>query len=369
MSIKHGEEVSILRAKDVFSYPCITSLTMCNGKYYGNRFDRNGLLGLDLEKGTVHVEKIYGSVDALAEWQFGALITVKDVLYSIPLFADYIAVYSIEKRSIGKIVLDDSKLLASKAKLDAAFLVDDDIWMTPKSCFCMAKLDVLTNNISYYDGMETILRGECYEKWPHIVRKTICSLGKIYMMLWESNCLIEFDIVNKRYQKLNCFDGGVTIRDIVTVGKIIVIYCSNGKVYCLQDGELNSICQLENSGNPKSMLAVDYDVWIVDSCSNSIVVIKPESNGYDSIKTIYIDHDIHNGFLWFDGSSKVYILPSKECRQTVIIDINDFSTQKKMFKISAEDEMLYRELIKKRSMFYEKKVTLDDFLGIKFGCC
>lgn len=371
ISFKHGGDVNILRVNDAFLYPCFTSFTKCNGKYYGNRFDRNGLCTFDFERGIVHVVKLYDSVAPFAEWQYGALIAVKDVLYSIPLLADYIAIYSLEKRTIQKILLDDSKLIAGNAKFDEAFLVDNNIWLVPKSCFCVAKLDVLTNNINYYDGMETILSGECYEKWPHVVRKSIYCADSIYIMLWESNCLIKFDTINKKYTKLNIGGDRVIIRDISSVGKKIVLYCSNGKVYCLYDGKLTSICQLENNDNPKSMIVVGDDVWVVDLKNNSLAVINIYSKSGDtvSVSSVHIDQDIHSGSLWFDGMNKVYILPIRECRQTVSIDKNDFSTNKKLFKISDKDEMLYRELIKKENMFYENNINLGDFLDIRLGYC
>ncbi len=359
----------MLQYRDSFLYPCTTALTIHNGKYYGNRFDGNGICSFDFEHELAHVEGIYDDIGTFAEWQFGSLIAVDDALYSIPLFADYIAVYSFEKKTIDKIILDKSKFISNKAKYDAGFLRGNEIWMSPKCCYYMAKFDVPTGSVTYYGGFEEILKSFKYESWPHFVKKTCYLDDMIYIILWESSNFIKFDIKNKKYHIINAFENNIIIKDCLVIGKQVVLYCTDGTIYCFEDDKIVNCCHIEEKDSDIGIVAVDDYIWLVNSNSGSIRTLKWGNPATEvlQVRGDYVYEDIHGGTLWFDGRSKVYILPERETRQVVVVDKDNFAAKKITVKISESDKRLYKILIKQEKMFHESKVSLDVFLRIKLG--
>ena len=348
------------------SVPLFCGLMKVNDKYYGNRYDMNGLFSINFETESIELEKIYSGVDIFASWQFCNPVFANNCLYNIPCCADNIAVYSFEDHKWDIITFEDESLKEVNAIFDAGYLVNNKIWMLPKDSYCVADLDIYTGKIRYHEGFRHIVEGIYNDMPPHIVKKTFVVGNKLYMALWDSSYLIVYDTDNESFSRIRLVNDDCHVLDVVPLKDTYVFLCSDGRICGYVNGRIMVVDYINDIDSLGNLLLVDDSVWVIDRKENIIKIITVSSSGtakYE-VKNIKLELGLSNGFLWYDGGTKIYNLPNSHDEQISIVDKNTYFIENRVFRFNKVDQKKYVGFISEEQICYEGQLPIIDFLHI-----
>ena len=138
----------------------------------------------------------------------------------------------------------------------------------------------------------------------------------------------------------------------------LIVFCFNSLKYFFKDYDLEDVFfDLSDltCGNCKILL----EIYLKDKKT-----LLTRCNNCYAVKNIKLELGLSNGFLWYDGGTKIYNLPNSHDEQISIVDKNTYFIENRVFRFNKVDQKKYVGFISEKQICYEGQLPIIDFFNI-----
>ena len=309
---------------------------------YMARNDKSGIFRWNIK--TNRLELLYLNKKMLRNsFLYGDAVFHEQKIYFVPCVSDELLVYDINNEKCEHFPIDKNLCKSvGTALFFGGYILDDKLWLMPKASRCIACFNLKRKEFEYVDAYFDEIAELYDESWPHIVRTQIYARASIWMLLWESNVVIEFDLKNCSTKVYFVGCEGEQFRNIAFDGDCFWLSNQVGELLCWSPWmdtrrSLGSFWK----GTEINFKLVGKTLWVFPKHGNEYAMLETTNGVVRRRKVV----DAFSNFVQpeYFGGNELYLMPSKEQGYIRTIEINSGRMKENSLNVSDEDLLIYQE--------------------------
>ena len=333
---------SVLPNIEEWSHPLFNQGVVVNDKCYLARSDKSGIFSWDMKSN--NLKMIHLDEDKVnSSYLYGIAVYYKDSIYFVPCIADSLLVYDLKKDIFRRYAINsDLCKIDSAASFYGGYIRDGKLWMVPKGCHYVARFDMESKAFQYYDSFYTEIAPFYNESWPHIVKTEAFARESIWMLLWESNVVVQFDLEDASTKVFTIGEDGEVLRNIEYDGEQFWLSNQYGEIFSWLPDESSKREKIHiwNDREIRFKLVGD-NIWIFPECEDEYAVVNPAISKVD-VKKIDARLTSLAQIEYYSGRG-IYLMPDKTIRRLRFIEKNNYSIVEATLEVSHEDLQVYQD--------------------------
>jgi len=302
---------------------------------------------------------------------YGSCVRVGEKVYCIPCSSEHILEYDIRSKSWERYKVDvDMSKAKYPAKFYAGFIYENNICLVPKSSPVIGLFDINRKKVQYFPEFFDIVSPYIDESWGHIEREEVFAFGSVWMLLWDSNVVVEFNMTTHEIKVHKVRDEGEILRNIEFDGEFIWFANQYGDIFrwnVVDDSK--GLIRKGLKGEEIKFKIIGGEIWIFPFNSNHYQIMNVASGKLQKHEIVEIDLKFKDYRLDYYANGYLYLFPYNVDDCVVEIDLKTRSHRRVVLKVSDDDLYQYRKVFLRHiGYIYELDGDLSEMFNFLVNC-